>query len=1072
MFKHIFDLDYKKNDQLVALFKSINDGNTVLFLGAGASVTAEHRFLSQDIIEFFEDKKQISWGISNITDFVDALSENQDYSRDEFDNYVDECLRKLEVTPAHRTIARTYWREIITTNYDLLVEKAFTEVEGTHEEVGRLKIINTPNEYYGIQARNEIKYVKLHGCISNKRKYKLAFSTDDFKSSEKFYKRVLNNLKNISDNVTFLSAGYSYSDKFAKELLDKIDSFGFRERRIIYNIDPYINDAVLPKYSSRRICIIKATINDFFKAYEDWKAQTEQVSKLFPKVYITNNRNDQVYIPSHISRRVGDNLRQLNTYYRSSISQESEFYKGGEPDYNIILKNYDVVKSYKITEVMNKIIETINNGGSNSRLLPIFFLTGTFGTGKSTFAYRLLHRLNQQDTPTISFEILDPSEFTSVVDLKEIFQKTSASYIFLYINTIEINSVYKSMLELRNKLSIDGYAETKIAFIVTIRENILLKYREEKKVNNSFEIPIDCPFSKPEVEALVEKLKNNSVIQYRDARERTSIINKILKEFSGDSFISLLELVEGNKLIEDLLQAYYQLNEKCKKAFIFTSLLYQYKLLMPAGLLRSLISSDWEEFRADVIEKDGKGILIQEIVNSKGVDPDLYFRTKHPVISRRLIMNLLSDEEQRFNHIKSIITHLIDGAKNAKLSVDFLKSILANRDLPFSHVNKLYDLADKQLEENPYFLLHYAINLQKRQTEKDIRRAISKIQYAESISEKSYRNHYLIHRRGVLNFELAKLIFKNRDQHYLVLKYIDEARDFLQIKKAFDPFSSFSYVDLLNLEIWCLEKFEETTDTKFKRRIVIEELFDVALKTVFENTERILEIKNRYIEKHKFQGDEKAYLEFLEDYYSDSQTRPYALVLLFNHFLNKEDHDRCNDYLSELEELSLNADVRKLLLKYYGRNLNFIEIRLKFFDLIKTHPELEESENLRFNYFNFVAECYNKNFGHAQSFLSEIKEKFQHINPDFHQIWVSSNNEPVLFEATLRYNRQGKKTFYIPDLNLWTRSENWSREWKVGMQFDVELHFYIYGIRAKAINIISDEYEDANEEGNDSVIEL
>ena len=37
-------------------------------------VTSEKKFLSQDIIEFFEDKKNISWGIKDITEFVDVLS--------------------------------------------------------------------------------------------------------------------------------------------------------------------------------------------------------------------------------------------------------------------------------------------------------------------------------------------------------------------------------------------------------------------------------------------------------------------------------------------------------------------------------------------------------------------------------------------------------------------------------------------------------------------------------------------------------------------------------------------------------------------------------------------------------------------------------------------------------------------------------------------------------------------------------------------------------------------------------------------------------------------------------------
>jgi len=216
--------------------------------------------------------------------------------------------------------------------------------------------------------------------------------------------------------------------------------------------------------------------------------------------------------------------------------------------------------------------------------------------------------------------------------------------------------------------------------------------------------------------------------------------------------------------------------------------------------------------------------------------------------------------------------------------------------LSFVKIDSLYDLVDEKRSEDPLFLLYYAINLQHRQTEESITKAISKIQYAESISDKSYRNHFLIHRRGVLTFSLAKLIHKKQDPSlmYKVYKYIDEARDFLEIKRALDPFSSFSYTDLLNLEIWCLDKLEEETNDKLRRRIFIEEIFDLALKTVFENANRIYETKNRYIHLYKFDNNENEYRDYLQNYYDDSNSRPYALILLFNHFLNKEDYGKCD----------------------------------------------------------------------------------------------------------------------------------------------------------------------------------
>src|SRR5580704_17294719 len=132
MVKHILDIDYNKDEQLVSVFKTMAEGETILFLGAGASVTPGHRFLSADIIEFFENKKGIHWDIQDITEFVDVLSSRSDVTREEFDSFTDECLRKYRISDVHKAIARINWRIIITTNYDLLIENAFAEIEGTH----------------------------------------------------------------------------------------------------------------------------------------------------------------------------------------------------------------------------------------------------------------------------------------------------------------------------------------------------------------------------------------------------------------------------------------------------------------------------------------------------------------------------------------------------------------------------------------------------------------------------------------------------------------------------------------------------------------------------------------------------------------------------------------------------------------------------------------------------------------------------------------------------------------------------------------------------------------------------
>ena len=124
--EHIIDFD-KSQVTLENLFRKIAEGNVILFLGAGASITNK-KYLSKHLIEYYEAKVGIDTGIDNIVEFVDVLSANNTFSRSDFDLCITEALRNLEVEDTHRTIAAIPWREIITTNYDLLIEKANEEV--------------------------------------------------------------------------------------------------------------------------------------------------------------------------------------------------------------------------------------------------------------------------------------------------------------------------------------------------------------------------------------------------------------------------------------------------------------------------------------------------------------------------------------------------------------------------------------------------------------------------------------------------------------------------------------------------------------------------------------------------------------------------------------------------------------------------------------------------------------------------------------------------------------------------------------------------------------------------------
>ena len=193
---HILDLNSESIGRLDSIFETISKGDMILFLGAGASITNK-KYLSDQIIEYYEDKIGTKFNIPDITKLIDILESSDTFIRTDFDNYVYELLNRLEVTDTHRTIVKIPWQQIITTNYDLLVEKAFDQIKDM-DNLLDIKPIRSIREFLNFTLRNEIKYIKLNGCMSDKSNYPFVFSTNDFRNSKKYHDIVLNNLKSAA----------------------------------------------------------------------------------------------------------------------------------------------------------------------------------------------------------------------------------------------------------------------------------------------------------------------------------------------------------------------------------------------------------------------------------------------------------------------------------------------------------------------------------------------------------------------------------------------------------------------------------------------------------------------------------------------------------------------------------------------------------------------------------------------------------------------------------------------------------------------------------------------------------
>lgn len=1053
---HILSLEGDDFVRLEELFEKISIGNTVLILGAGSSVTPDKKYLSQQVIEYYEAKKNISFGTSDIIEFVDIIEKSNKFNRKEFDQYVYDLLYNIKISETHKTIAAIPWRQIITTNYDLLIEKAFDEIKGTADQLKEIIPIRSIQEFNNLTDVDEIKYIKLHGCMSDKGKYPFVFSSADYLRIKKFYRAVLQHLKSPSDNIQMLSVGYSFSDSFAYSFLKDLDKDSYRGRRWLYNVDPFVNDNMLDYFKENKIAVIKLTSEDFFKQYKIWEeSKYDRKRHIFRGTTIKNKKNETVLLSNKLQYNLDFSLKQLNDSCKNFSITEKDFLLGEEPSFDVVLKDYDIIKEDLTNSIKEFVLERIND--EKSTLIPIFCLSGSFGTGKTTYTYRFIKSIiDDPDVDIIAFEITNFDNI-KIKDYIELILKSNTQNILFYTNNIEVDSVFKSLLSFRAELSMRQIPSSNIFFIASIRDNILNRHKSSTTYSRLFEYPLPSILRDDEIDVFVSKLKKNDLIQYRDIHEKNSVINEIKKDYQGDPFISLVQLVSHGRHINNLREAYFELSNDCRKAFLYTALIHRFSLLMPASILNELISKDWDEFKTNIIEVEGKGILIQEIFKSKDLDSDLYFRTKHPIIADLLVKEILKTKDKIFDNYLFIIRRFIQTQKMAKLLINLLKAIAIKDELSHEKINKLYDAAFEKFQDEPHFVLNYTINLQKRNNKTALLKALELLVYAEALMEK--RNDRFIHRRGVISFDLAKLYYKEEVDLNLTLKYLNEAEEILELKQILDPFSSFSYVDYLKTLIWKLDSIQLEKEEVLSLKIQIEALYETAISSTNEGINRIEEAYALYRDKYRSKIDPAEYIKELDEMYEDSATRPYACILLYKFYENKniELEERIS-LLEEMENYTYNNDVSKFLFKYYSRRLNYMNYRIKFFNLVKTVNTLKDFKTLLYNYYMYIAESYNTNFKYAYDFLKDIDKSYNYLNPDFQQVWKESDSDDYrIFSGTI-VKKNGYYMFKSYNLQNRFMLKRCDKKYlQEGLKVKAYLHFYFTSIRAEIISLITAE---------------
>jgi hypothetical protein len=904
-----------------------------------------------------------------------------------------------------------------------------------------------------MNGNNEVVYIKLNGCKTDLSQYKLVFSTQDFLDQSPYYRAVLTPFRQFTSDIIYIAFGYSFSDEFAESLLEKLISNDFRQKRKVYCVDPFVNTDNLDYFESKGIIIIKETFVSFFKGYQKW---FEDTHKDYLKSLQKFANPDKTLIKIEATARLylDNNLIQLKDEYRVyERMRKQEFYSGSEPTYQVIIDNYDVVR---LDETVKLILEIKNafNGHPITSIPKLILVSGDFGTGKTTFTLRAIREFLQNDNSTIAFEITKGLGIKKGY-LAQLIKEASANQFIFYSDNIETDSVFKRFNEIRTELAAEQYSDKSIVFISSIRENILGKLRNHDNfsISNLIDFHYKSNYTERELNELVENLKEVGLLRFRDKEEKKAIVFKLKNQYLGDSFISLYTLCENGTHVKFLKKAYEELTPEIQIAFKVTALVHRFGMECPASIIKhSIKNMEWGEFTDKVIRGDGKNILIQEKRNSTNNDPDLFFKTKHPVIAEALIQNIMKNTEKNALY-KNLFSGLSDSEYNGRFVVDLIKNIRnSDSDITKGQIENYYEICKKEFNQSIPFMLSYITNIEK-QTESIqlLEKCIDEIEMIEA--PLTYRNNRLIHRKGSLNFKIARILFRDQSVGVSTIKeFLYVAEDWFKIKKELDQSSTYSYMDYFNLLIWKLRNLSLDDKEKLVLHLTINDLFDEAFRMIEHNKNGLIDLYEEYNKFKAVKGAQSNYLEYLLEQYQIPEQRAIACMLLYYYYEENKQQKKLEDLISELVNYQDLKEVVYFLFKYYGRNLYSSYNRTKFFSLIRYNSFLRNQHQFRYFYYSYVCDAYDRRWGDSNDYLNDLRfTKVGTTSPDFFLYWCAENGKPNIFEGEIVMDRNVKKVKISTLYKDFVFVKGNYRKYEKGQFVDVKLRFSFEGIRAEIV---------------------
>ena len=727
-----------------AIKNAIQSGDAILFLGSGASYDAlmkDHptRITAEKVKTALSEK------------FLGGAHQDKplmtvaDYARSEASlAKVQHLVRELfiDLSPAqfHLKIPTFRWRAIVTTNYDLVVEKAYSFCKSRLQEIVPVTRDGTELEL-ALSGQNTVPYLKLHGCVnnSNDTSTPIVLDSNEYAKFSNGRKNLVKTFVEWAGQSPIIFCGYSLADENIKEILFDIGDSSQNRDAYLY-VDLAFDRIQTRYWMQKRITPFENTFEGFLNQID---SEIPHKNRVLASLLNRDELSISKWIPSHAKPSASLNqylIEELIHVTPSAIQGKAmnakAFYCGLDSSFSPIYAGLDVRRLITDTVLEHAVLNTLQ-----STQPKLFVIKGYAGAGKSVLAMRVaLETSELLDSPLVMWlkegAMIRP-------DLLLELQNLVNDRLFVFINDlVQHEATFGRLIEVLQS------ANAPITVIACVRTNELYIHGQafHKQISKEFELQ---DLDNKEVMQLLEKLSAEKILgpleQYNEA-DRKIFIRKFYEQ---QLLVALHEITFGDSFENIVINEFENiLPRAAQQLYLDICTLHQCGVGVRAGLvsrISGLPISDLNTMLNGPLSRVIKGDYDQRY-------RDVVYRSRHSEIARMVFDLAIKDPAARSHQLVRMVSKIdLDYSSDNRAFFELVRGrrlagLFDRKELALN----VFDAAE-ETSAPAGFLAHQRANLELNHPSGNLDVAMACLREAEAANQSTgYRDSSIQHTKANL----------------------------------------------------------------------------------------------------------------------------------------------------------------------------------------------------------------------------------------------------------------------------------------------------------------------------------